>query len=94
MAEGYDIVTAEEEDIGIIGEFLRHHFYSNSPLNLGIGASADRKISEMFPLQFLSEGTSLLAVSRNGRHILGACISGENSPEDQTHTEYLHSASN
>jgi ribosomal protein S18 acetylase RimI-like enzyme len=94
MADGYDIVIVQEEDIGRIAEFLRHHFYASSPLNLGIGASADRKISEMFPLQFLSEGTSLLAVSQNDRHILGACINGENSPLDQTHTEYLQSLSN
>jgi ribosomal protein S18 acetylase RimI-like enzyme len=94
MADGYDIVIAKEEDVGRIAEFLRNHFYDNSPLNVGIGASADRKISEMFPLQFLSEGTSLLAVSRNGRHILGACINGENNPEDQTHTEHLQSVSN
>ncbi|PNF32023.1 hypothetical protein B7P43_G05750, partial [Cryptotermes secundus] len=94
MADGYDIVTAQEEDIGRIAEFLRRHFYSNSPLNLGIGASPDRKISEMFPLQYLSEGTSLLAVSRNGQRILGACVNGENSPVDRKHTEYLQSVSN
>jgi ribosomal protein S18 acetylase RimI-like enzyme len=94
MTDGYDIVTAQEEDIERIAEFLRHHFYASSPLNLAIGASADRKISEMFPLQFLSEGTSLLAISRNGQRILGACINGENKPVDQNYTEHLQSVSN
>jgi ribosomal protein S18 acetylase RimI-like enzyme len=94
MADGYDIVTAKEEDIGRIAEFLRHHFYTGSPLNTGIGASADRKISEIFALQFLSQGTSLLAVSRKDGHILGACINGENSPEDRNNAEYLQTQSN
>jgi hypothetical protein len=44
MAEGYDIVTAKEE-VERIAEFLRHHFYKQSPLNL-----ADRQMSDMFPL--------------------------------------------
>jgi ribosomal protein S18 acetylase RimI-like enzyme len=94
MADGYDIVTAKEEDIGRIAEFLRNHFYTSSPLNVGTGASADRKISEMFALRFLSQGTSLLAVSRKDGHILGACINGENSPEDRNNAKYLQSEKN
>jgi ribosomal protein S18 acetylase RimI-like enzyme len=94
MADGYDVVTAKEEDIGRIAVFLRRHFYATSPLNIGIGAPVDRKISEMIPLQYLSEGASLLAISRNDGRILGACINGENTPQERPHTECLQSDSN
>jgi GNAT superfamily N-acetyltransferase len=94
MADGYDIVTAKENDVEIIADFLRQNFYKQSPLSVASGATADRHIEDMFPLQFLTEGTSLLAVSRSGRHILGACINGENRPNDETQNDLLQSASN
>jgi GNAT superfamily N-acetyltransferase len=94
MADGYDIVTAKEEDVERIAEFLRQHFYKHTPVNLAAGVTADRQREDMYPLQFLSQGTSLLAVSRNGRRILGAVINGENRPIDETQNDLLQSTSN
>jgi len=50
-------------------------------------APCDQQISDMYPLRFLSEGTSLTAVSRSGRRIIEACINGHHSLADHTHTE-------
>jgi arylalkylamine N-acetyltransferase len=75
--EGYDIVTAKEEDRESIAEFLRQSFYRYEPLNAYTGSDPNRPITAILPLRFLSEGRSLLAVSRNGRHILGVCLNGE-----------------
>jgi ribosomal protein S18 acetylase RimI-like enzyme len=75
--EAYDIVLAKEEDGEKIAEFLRHSFYRYEPLNVCIGSPPNRPINAILPLEFLSEGRSLLAVSRNGQHILGVCINGE-----------------
>ncbi|XP_021929816.1 uncharacterized protein LOC110834693 isoform X2 [Zootermopsis nevadensis] len=94
MADDYDIVTAKGEEVERIAEFLRQHFYKHSPVNLAAGATADRQVEDMYPLQFLAQGTSLLAVSRGGRQILGAAINGENRPTDETQNEFLKSARN
>jgi arylalkylamine N-acetyltransferase len=75
--EGYDIVTAKEVDRESIAEFLRQSFYRHEPLNVCTGSDPNRPISAILPLQVLSEGRSLLALSRNGRRILGVCLSGE-----------------
>lgn len=75
--EGYDIVFAKEEDRERIADFLRQSFYKHEPLNVCIGSPPNRPIDAILPLQYLSEGRSLLAVSRNGRHIIGVCINGE-----------------
>lgn len=75
--EGYDIVTAKEEDRDSIAEFLRHSFYRYEPLNVCTGSDPNRPISAILPLRVLSERKSLLAVSPNGRNILGVCLNGE-----------------
>jgi GNAT superfamily N-acetyltransferase len=75
--EGYDIVTAKEDDKERIAEFLRQSFYTREPLNVSTGSDPNRPISAILPLRVLSEGKSLLAVSRNGRHIVGVCLNRE-----------------
>jgi ribosomal protein S18 acetylase RimI-like enzyme len=84
--EGYDIVTAKEEDRESIAEFLRQHFFKYEPLNVCTGCSPNRPISAISPLRFLSQGKSLLAVSRNGRHILGVCVNAEVKRNENTYT--------
>jgi len=71
MEEDYDIVNATEESQDNIVEFLRRAFYKHEPINVAVGAPPDRPINCIVPLQYLSEGKSLIAVSRNGRRILG-----------------------
>jgi ribosomal protein S18 acetylase RimI-like enzyme len=73
MEEDYDIVSATEESQDNIAQFLRRTFYKHEPLNVAIRAPPDRPINCIIPLLHLSEGISLLAVSRNGRRILGFC---------------------
>ncbi|GFG32439.1 hypothetical protein Cfor_02537 [Coptotermes formosanus] len=94
MEEDYDIVTASGEDQDSIAEFLRQAFYRHEPINVSVGAPPDRPINAIFALQLLSEGKSLLAVSRNGRRILGFCANTEirpnandNSTKQTTFTE-------
>jgi ribosomal protein S18 acetylase RimI-like enzyme len=73
MEEDYDIVSATEESQDNIVEFLRRAFYKHEPLSVAIGAPSDLPIKCIIPLKYLSEGKSLIAVSRNGRRILGFC---------------------
>lgn len=77
MEEEYDIVSATAEHQENIVEFLRQKFYKHEPLNVSIGAPPDRPIDAIPPLQFLSEGKCLLAVSRSERRILGFCANTE-----------------
>jgi GNAT superfamily N-acetyltransferase len=88
MEEDYDIINATEKDRDSIAEFLRQNFYNHEPLNQSIGANPDRPINAIFSLQFLSEGKSVLAVSRNGRRILGVCINTEQKPTAKEDTEF------
>ena len=92
MEEDYDIVSATEESQDDIVEFLRRVFYKHEPINVAIGAPPDRPINCIMPLQYLPEGKSLIAVSRNGRRILGFCgntIMTPNRNENVTHqTKY------
>jgi GNAT superfamily N-acetyltransferase len=75
--EGYDIVIAKEEDRERIAEFLRQNFYKYEPINVCSGCPPNRPTSAILPLKFLPQGKSVLAISRNGGHILGACLNGE-----------------
>ena len=94
MEEDYDIVPATVEDQDSIAKFLRQTFYNHEPINVSVGAPPDRPINAIPALQLLSEGKSLLAVSRNGRRILGFCANtemkqnaNENSTKQTTFTE-------
>lgn len=80
MEEDYDIVRATEENQDDIVEFFRRAFYKHEPMNVGVGAPPDRPINSIVALQYLSENKSLLAVSRNGRRILGFCGNTEITP--------------
>jgi ribosomal protein S18 acetylase RimI-like enzyme len=73
MEEDYDIISATEESKDNIVEFLRRVFYKHEPINVAVGAPPDRPINSIVPLLYLSERKSLIAVSRNGRRILGFC---------------------
>jgi GNAT superfamily N-acetyltransferase len=73
MEEDYDIVSATEESQDRIVQFLQQAFYKHEPIHVSIGAPPDRPINAIIQLPYLSEGKSLLAVSRNGRRILGFC---------------------
>ena len=73
MEEDYDIVNATEVSQDNIVEFLRRAYYKHEPLNVAVGIPPDRPINSIVPLQYLSEGKSLIAVSRNGRRVLGFC---------------------
>ena len=80
MEEDYDIVSATEESQDNIAEFLRRAFYKHEPINVAIGAPPNRPINSI-PLKYLSEGKSLIAVSRNGRRILGFCGNTVKTPK-------------
>jgi Predicted acetyltransferase len=80
MEEDYDIVRATEESQDNIVEFLRRVFYKHEPTNVSLGAPPDRPTNSILALQYLSENKSLLAVSRNGRRILGFCGNAEVTP--------------
>ncbi|XP_069705107.1 arylalkylamine N-acetyltransferase 1-like [Periplaneta americana] len=86
MAPDYDIVTATEDDRERIASFMRQHFFAREPLNQGVGASPDRPASAMYSLQFLSDGVSLLAVSRADGSILGACLNGKETAGEHRKT--------
>ena len=73
MEDDYDIVTATEEVPDNIAEFLHRAFYKHEPIIAAVGAPPDQPINSIIPLQYLLEGKSLIAVSRNGRRILGFC---------------------
>lgn len=81
MEEDYDIVCATEGSQDNIVEFLRRAFYKHEPINVALGAPPDRPINALIPLQYLSEGKSLIAVSRNGRRILGFCGNSVMTPD-------------
>ena len=94
MEEDYDIVSATEESQDNIVEFLRRAFYKYEPINAAVGAPSDRPIEFIIPLHYLPEGKSLIAVSRNGRRILGFCgnevitpNTDENIPQLKMYTE-------
>jgi ribosomal protein S18 acetylase RimI-like enzyme len=86
MEEDYDIVSATEESQDNIVEFLRRVFFKHEPINVAVGAPPDRPISCIIPLLYLSEGKSLIAVSRNGRRILGFCGNAVITPNRTTNT--------
>jgi predicted N-acetyltransferase YhbS len=90
--EGYDIVTAKEEDRESIAEFLRQSFIKHEPLIACTGIDLSQQISESLKLQIVSEGTSLLAVSRNGRHILGVCLNQELKRNEHAYSSKQHSS--
>lgn len=97
MEEDYDIVNATEESQDNIVEFLRRALYKHEPINVAVGAPPDRPIDFITPLQYLSEGKSLIAVSRNERRILGFCGNtvmtpsrNENITQRKIYTEPLY----
>ncbi|KDR14224.1 uncharacterized protein LOC110834693 isoform X1 [Zootermopsis nevadensis] len=94
MKEDYDIISATEEYRDRIVEFLRECFFKHEPLNVCSGAPPNRPAHDMDSLPKLSEGMSLLAVSRNGQRILGVCINGAVKPdaEKQKEKTYTHPA--
>jgi GNAT superfamily N-acetyltransferase len=81
--EGYDIVIAKEEDRERIADFLRQNFFKYEPINVCSGCPPNRPTSAILPLKFLPQGKSVLAVSRNGGHILGACLNSELKRNEQ-----------
>ncbi|XP_069705100.1 arylalkylamine N-acetyltransferase-like 2 isoform X4 [Periplaneta americana] len=83
MSEGYDIVTAKEDDKERIAEYLRKYFFPESPVNVASGASPNRRADEIIGLKYLSQGTSLLAVSKDDGRILGATINYDTFPKDK-----------
>jgi GNAT superfamily N-acetyltransferase len=92
MEGDYDIIIATEEYEDSIVEFLRQHFYRHEPLNKCIGAPPDRPPNEIHSLHKLSEGKSLLAVSRNGQRILGVCLNEEVKPNTDQDMAFTHPA--
>ncbi|XP_069705784.1 arylalkylamine N-acetyltransferase-like 2 [Periplaneta americana] len=87
MSDEYDIVTAKEDDKERIAEFLRKYFFFESPLNVASGASPNRPTDEIVGLKYLSQGVSLLAVSKDDGRILGICISYCTTPKGNSHEE-------
>ncbi|XP_069705099.1 arylalkylamine N-acetyltransferase-like 2 isoform X3 [Periplaneta americana] len=81
MSDGYDIVTAKEGDKERIADFLRKHYYPDAPMHIASGASPNRKTDEIIGLKYLSQGTSFLAVSKDGGHILGTAINYDTYPK-------------
>ncbi|XP_069669192.1 arylalkylamine N-acetyltransferase-like 2 [Periplaneta americana] len=87
MSDEYDIVIAKEDDKERIVEFLRKGFYSNSPLIVASGGSPNPPTDKIPSLEYLSQGLSLLAVSKEDGRILGVAINHCTTPEDNAPEE-------
>ncbi|KAJ4439064.1 hypothetical protein ANN_15020 [Periplaneta americana] len=90
MGDEYDIVTANEDDKERMAEFMRQHFLTQSALSVASGAPPNRRTEEIYGLRFLSQGKSLLAVSRDDGRILGLIINYETRSDDKTPEDYLN----
>ena len=75
MEEEYNIIQATEEYRERIAEFLRQTYYRYEPLNMAFEAPPNRPTGAMRSLQFLKEGTSLIAITKSGL-IIGVAING------------------
>ncbi|XP_069705137.1 arylalkylamine N-acetyltransferase-like 2 [Periplaneta americana] len=82
MSDEYDIVTATEDDKERIAEFLRKYFFTESPVRVASGASPNQRTDEIVGLKYLSQGASLLAVSKDDGRILGVAINYHTTPKD------------
>ncbi|XP_069668767.1 arylalkylamine N-acetyltransferase-like 2 [Periplaneta americana] len=82
MSDEYDIVIATEDDKERIAEFLRKYFFTESPVRAASGASPNQRTDEIVGLKYLSQGASLLAVSKEDGRILGVVINYHTSPKD------------
>ncbi|KAJ9595628.1 hypothetical protein L9F63_013180 [Diploptera punctata] len=79
MVKEFEIVIAIENDRKRIVEFLRASFYKHEPLNVVNGTTNGPDSDAIYSLSFLSEGKSLLALSKSGQ-IIGVCLNGEDTP--------------
>ncbi|XP_069705102.1 arylalkylamine N-acetyltransferase-like 2 isoform X6 [Periplaneta americana] len=82
MSDFYDIVIAQEDDKERIADFLRKFYLADSPMNVASGAPPNRKTNEIAGLQFLSQGTSLMALSKDDGRILGVSVSFDTFPNN------------
>ncbi|KAJ9582975.1 hypothetical protein L9F63_022679 [Diploptera punctata] len=95
MEEEYDIVPATEGDRERIAEFLRQTYYKYEPVNMVLGAPPNRPTEAIKSLQFLKEGSSLIAITKSGL-IIGVAINagykkitGKHEPRSRG-LEHLH----
>ncbi|PSN52950.1 Dopamine N-acetyltransferase [Blattella germanica] len=92
MDDEYDIVPATIDDTERIAEFMRQTFCKYEPLNMSIGAPPNRPTETMRSIKYLSQGTSLMTITRSGL-IIGVAINGESSlgeKEEMSKPNYQH----
>ncbi|PNF37492.1 hypothetical protein B7P43_G14566 [Cryptotermes secundus] len=75
----FEIVRACEDDCETMCLFLRENYYPFEPINIAMGLDSGHSIAnEAHLLDFVKEGTSLLAVATTPQKtLLGVCINGE-----------------
>lgn len=75
----FEIVRAYEDDCERICLFLRENYYPSEPINIAMGVDSGHSIAdETHLLDFIKEGTSLLAVATTPQKtLLGVSINGE-----------------
>ncbi|PSN52944.1 hypothetical protein C0J52_03647 [Blattella germanica] len=81
MDEDYDIVPATVGDRDRIAEFLSQTYFKYEPLNMSEARNPNRTTDASRYLGFLTQNTSLMAITKSGL-IIGIAINGENSSEE------------
>lgn len=87
--DSYKVVSIEKSDTERVLAFLRQFFFRDEPLNLCIGLLDDDSTCaelEEFCTESIPEGLSLMAVIPDNE-IVGVCLNGVITPEDNHHDE-------